>query len=297
MFSTESVFEFMQKFSDRNSCLEYLANMKWSKGYVCKKCGCTSYTKCYEPYARRCAHCRYDESPTAHTVFHNLKFGLLKAFYGAFRYCKKKGMSSYELAKEIDISQPSAWLFHRKLQQAFASGGKHPLTEEVHIDEFVTGGKEAEKPGRSLGKKKKTLLMVEIRPENKIGRVYLKTIADYKKTTLYPLIESTVSKDAQVVTDEYPSYDKLKDSFPNARQYKSDKGKNFPQVHQQIMNFKGWLRGIHHKCSDKHYQQYLDEYCFRTNRRTKPQSIFRNLMRRIVLNKSMTFKEINAYAA
>lgn len=96
--------------------------------------------------------------------------------------------------------------------------------------------------------------MIEIRPENKIGRVYFKTIPNYKKATLYPIIEATVSKDAHVLTDEYPSYDKLKESFANAQQCKSDKGKNFLQVHQQIMNFKGWLRGIHHKCSDKHYQ-------------------------------------------
>jgi orotate phosphoribosyltransferase-like protein len=60
---------------------------------------------------------------------------LLKAFYGVFRYCKKKGISSYELAKEIDVSQPTAWLFHCKRQQTMESSGKHPLTGEVHIDE------------------------------------------------------------------------------------------------------------------------------------------------------------------
>lgn len=65
-----------------------------------------------------------------------------------------------------------------------------------------------------------------------------------------------------------------------ARQRKSDKGKTFPGVHQQIMNLKGWLRGIHHKCSQKHYQKYLDEYCFRTNRRNIEQGIFRAIMLR-----------------
>ena len=54
---------------------------------------------------------------TAHTIFHNLKSNLLKAFYGVFRYCKKKGISSYELVKEINLSQPKAWLFYFKLQQ------------------------------------------------------------------------------------------------------------------------------------------------------------------------------------
>ena len=80
----------------------------------------------------------------------------------------------------------------------------------MHIDEFVTGGPEKGKPGRSDGKKKKALIMVEVRPGSKTGRVYCRRIADFKKDTLYPIIEATVSEEAKAVTDEYPGYDKLK---------------------------------------------------------------------------------------
>ena len=217
-------------------------------------------------------------------------------FYGVFRYCKKKGISSYELAKEIGVSQTTAWLFHCKLQQTMQSSGKHPLSGKVHIDEYVTGGPEPGKPGRSIGKKKKTLIMVELRDDNKTGRVYCQQITNYKKLTLYPIIEVKVASDAAVVTDQYPSYDKLKEKFPEARQIKSNKGKAFPEVHQQIMNMKGWLRGIHHQCSEKHYQKYLDEYCFRTNRRNTEQGIFKAIMLRVAKVKTKTFKELTAYA-
>jgi transposase-like protein len=139
--------------------------------------------------------------------------------------------------------------------------------------------------------------MVEVRPGSKTGRVYCRKIADFKKDTLYPIIEATVSEDAKVVTDEYPSYDKLKEKFPKAQQRKSNTGKGFPILHQQIMNMKGWLRGIHHQCSDKHYQKYLDEYCFRTNRRNTEQYIFRNIMSSVVSIKTKTFKELKADAA
>lgn len=297
MFSTLSTFEFQRQFTDVNSCLSYLSETKWQNGYQCRKCGCEQYTKGYHPFARRCRSCRYDESATAHTVFHNLKFNLLKAFYGVFRYCKKKGISSYELAKEIGVSQPTAWLFHCKIQQLMQSSGKHPLTGEVHIDEYVTGGPEPGKRGRSDGKKKKTLILVEVRNGHKTGRVYCQKINNYKKETLYPIIESKVPTDAQVVTDEYPSYDKLKEKFPKATQRKSDAGKSFPVVHQQIMNMKGWLRGIHHQCSEKHYQKYLDEFCFRTNRRNTEQGIFKAIMLRAAKRKTYTFKELIAYAA
>ena len=177
------------------------------------------------------------------------------------------------------------------------SSGRYLLSGEVHIDEYVTGGPESGKPGRSDGKKKKTLILVEVRDGNKTGRVYCQQITNYKKKTLYPIIEAKVTTGAEVVTDKYPSYAKLKENFPKAKQVKSSEGKAFPIVHQQIMNMKGWLRGIHHQCSEKHYQKYLDEYCFRTNRRNTEQGIFKAIMLRVTQLKTKTFKELIAYAA
>ena len=104
-------------------------------------------------------------------------------------------------------------------------------------------------------------------------------------------------EEPKVITDEYPSYDKLVERFPKAKQRKSNTGKGFPILHQQIMNIKGWLRGIHHQCSNKHEQKYHDEYCFRTNLRNSEQYIFRNIMQRVVSIKTKTFKELSADAA
>ena len=205
-------------------------------------------------------------------------------------------MSSYELSKEMGISQKTAWLFHRKIQQAMASSELYPLMGEVHVDEFVTGGPE-QKPGRSHGRKKKSLIMLEIIEGKKIGRIYCQKIRNYKKKTIYPILQKKVDEGSLVVSDEYPTYDGLKKRFPNAIQRKSANGSAFVAIHQQIMNLKGWLRGIHHHCSEYHFQQYLDEFCFRANRRNMEQGIFRSLMTRIVSQKSKTFKELRAFAA
>jgi hypothetical protein len=111
MFSSLNVLEFHSQFQNEADCLSYLASMKWRDVYTCRKCGCCVYTKGYTPFARRCKQCRYDESATAHTIFHNLKFGLLKAFYGVLRYCKKKGMSSCELAKKLVLHKKQHGFF------------------------------------------------------------------------------------------------------------------------------------------------------------------------------------------
>jgi transposase-like protein len=71
----------------------------------------------------------------------------------------------------------------------------------LHVDQFVAGGPKKYKPGRSDGKKKKTPILVEVRPNVKRGRVYCRKIDNYKNETLYPIMEATVEKNAKVVTD------------------------------------------------------------------------------------------------
>jgi len=71
------------------------------------------------------------------------------------------------------------------------------------------------------------------------------------------------------------------------KQIASDKRTNFPELHIHIMNIKEWLRGIHHHCSKKHLQGYLDEYHYRYNRRNLMDTIFDNLICRMVRYKPM----------
>lgn len=292
-----TIIDFSKKLGTRENCLAHLANLKWGNSYSCPKCQCKEYTKGYTYLARRCKKCMYDESVTANTLFHGVKFSIVKAFLICYRMSTKKGMSTYEIAKEVGITQKTAWIFCAKIRTAMKSSGLHLLEGEVHVDECVIGGKEDTKPGRSLGKKKPVLMMIEVRAKHKIGRVYAKRIANYKKETIYPILESTIKLDAKIVTDEYPTYDKVKEKFTNAKQVKSMKGENFLVMHQQIMNLKSALRGIHHKCSDKHLQSYLDQYCFRTNRRSMVKPIVLNLIQKTTTGKVVTYKYLKAVAA
>jgi len=209
----------------------------------------------------------------------------------------KKGMSTHEIAKEVGVTQKTAWIFCAKIRTVMESSGLHLLEGEVHVDECVIGGMEKNKPGRSLGKKSPVLMMVEVRANNKTGRVYAKTIANYKKETIYPVLEKKIKPEAKIITDEYPTYDKLKEKFINAKQVRSMKGANFLEMHQQIMNMKSALRGIHHKCSEKHLQSYLDQYCFRTNRRSMVKPIVLNLIQKTMNGKVITYEILKAHAA
>jgi hypothetical protein len=274
--------KFNQRFKDDNDCLEYLAEVKWQNGYRCKRCENDKYGRGKHFHNRRCTKCRYDESPTAGTMFEKLKFSILIAFHIVFKIStKKKGMSSLELSNEFELRQMTCWAFKQKLQQVMKSSLKSPLTGLIHVDEFVIGGPEEGKKGRSKGLKKLIVLAVEI-VEDGVGRAYAEVIEHSSAIELGGFLKKYVSKDAEVISDKWKGYTPLKKDFKNLKQVASEDGKNFKELHIHIMNIKGWLRGIHHHCSKKRMQNYLDEYHFRYNRRSNMDTIFDVLIKKMV---------------
>ena len=262
--------EFYKRFQTEENCLQYLSAIKWQNGYVCKKCGHTTFCKGAKAYSRRCVKCKYDESPTAQTMFDKIKFSLLIAFHICYKIStKKKGMSSLELSEEFGLRQMTVWQFKWKIQQAMSSSGHHKLEGLVHVDEFLIGEYEEGKVGRS-GESKKKLVVVALEIlEDKVGvgRAYAQIIESASSKEFRPFFEAYISKEAHIITDIWKGYLPLKKDYHNLEQIPSKKGKNFKQLHIHIMNIQSWLRGIHHHCSKERMQGYLDEYHFRYNRR------------------------------
>lgn len=280
--------KFYNRFSTDESCYQYLSDIKWqANNFCCRKCGNANYCSGRKPYSRRCTRCKYDESPTAGTMFDKCKFPLHLAFHIAFKIStKKKGMSSLELSQEYELRQKTCWEFKRKLQVAMQSSLRFPLSGVVHVDEFFIGGEEEGMPGRSKGDKRLVIVALEI-VEAGVGRAYARCIEDASSNSFRPFFEDHISKDAQIITDEWRGYLPLRKDYPKLKQMKSNKGNNFPDLHLHIMNLKGWLRGIHHHCSKEHLQGYLDEYHFRYNRRSYMGTIFDILIKRMVENNSI----------
>ena len=244
----------------------------------------TKYIKGSKPNNRRCLKCKYNESPTAGTMFDKVKFPILKAFHIAFKVAtKKKGMSSIELGNEFELRQKTCWQFKWKLQQAMQSSLQYPLTGVVHVDEFWVGEVEEQKRGRSKGKKKLIGLALEI-VDDGVGRAYAETIENASGKELGRFLKKHVSKEANVIADEWRGYIPVKKYFKNLKQVKSAEGKNFKEIHIHIMNIKGWLRGIHHHCSKERIQGYLDEYHYLYNRREYMGTIFDLLLKRMIEN-------------
>jgi ISXO2-like transposase domain len=279
MFFGINAIEFAKRFCSNEACIQYLEEQKWKSGYRCKVCGCSSYIKGKTGYHRRCRQCAYGESVTANTLFHDIRMPLQKAFFMAFRITsKKKGMSTVELAAEVGVQQKTAWLFKRKMQLAMKQSLSTKLEGNVEVDEFTVGGRQKDHYGRKTGKKKATLIAVENLGANKVGNIHIEPIENFKADTLKYAIKSGIADSAQIKTDDFQSYKTLSEEM-NIERVPSHKGKNFKELHIQIMLFKNWLRGIHHKCSNTLYFAYCDEYTFRFNRRNNRKAIFGQLMK------------------
>lgn len=276
--------KFNKFFKTEIDCIKYISEIKWEQGYVCKKCKAKKYIKGKKPFNRRCSKCKYDESPTAGTMFDKVKFSLLIAFHIAFKVVtKKKGMSTLEISREFELRQKTCWEFKWKIQQAMQSSLNHPLEGIIHVDEFFVGGPDEQKRGRSKGKKKLVVLALEL-VEDGVGRAYAEVINHASSIELGAFLRKYVTIDAKIISDEWTGYSPLKKEFVNLEQIPSKTGKNFGDLHIHIMNIKGWLRGIHHHCSEKHIQGYLDEYHYRYNRRSFMGSMFDLLIQKMVLN-------------
>jgi hypothetical protein len=128
-----------EMFHNDEKCLEFLANIKWSNGFVCKKCGNDNSCPGREPYSRRCTKCKAKETATNGTIFHGVKFPISKAFYIAYNVCKgKEDISSYEFGRRLSLRQMTCWNFKTKIVNALGQMGTLSAKERNSIEKILT---------------------------------------------------------------------------------------------------------------------------------------------------------------
>ncbi len=104
-------------FEDTEKVLKFVADIKWQDGFVCRSCGHTNFCDGKTPYSRRCTRCKKEESATAHTIFHNIKFPVNKAFYIAYNVCVLGNeFSSYNFSDQLGLNQMTCWKFRKRIQ-------------------------------------------------------------------------------------------------------------------------------------------------------------------------------------
>jgi hypothetical protein len=126
-------------FHNDEKCLEFLADLKWNEGFVCRKCGNENSCPGKSPFSRRCTKCKKEESATTGTIFHNCKFPISKAFFIAYNVCKgKEDFSTYEFARRLSLRQMTCWNFKTKIQHALKEMDTLSENEKLSINKILT---------------------------------------------------------------------------------------------------------------------------------------------------------------
>lgn len=292
LFRGQNLIEFAERFTSDKSCAEYLAHAKWDSGFRCVKCGHTG-SQIRRDHSRTCNKCSHTESATANTLFHKVKFGVRKAFFICFEMATTtKSLSASYVGERFGITEKTARLFMHKVREAMKSSCSSPMEGNVHVDEFVIGGKEKGRVGRSYaGKKKKVVCAVQLTGDGKVRRMYSMKIDNYSSKELKKLFTRHISEEASVTTDCWKGYRPLMKDY-NITQVESDGGLNFKALHTMIHQIKSWIRTTYSWVSHFNMDRYLDEFCYRINRSQMKENIFNNLIKRMVEGDKISQREL-----
>ena len=282
IFQGQNLLEFSEHFKTDDHCKEYLANIKWKNGFECLKCH-NKTSQVRKNFSRTCNKCSHTETASANTLFHKVKFGLRKAFFICFEMSSTtKSLSASYMGVRFGVTEKTARLFMHKVREAMKSSENHPMKGSVHIDEFVIGGKEKGKIGRSYdSKKKKVVTAVELTDKGRIKRMYALKIDNFSSKELEKLFDKHIDQTASITTDLWRGYLPLFKDY-NISQIESNGGKNFMALHTMIHQVKSWIRTTYSWVSDFNINRYLDEFCYRLNRSQSKSNIFNNLIERMV---------------
>jgi transposase-like protein len=307
-----TVQQFRASFGNEQQCGEQLSRQRWPEGFKCPRCGGPSRGYMAARQVHECALCAYQCSVTAGTIFHKTRTPLGSWFWAIYRMSHdKKGISAMQLAKEIGVSYPTAWLMLHKIRKAMSDRDQHyRLSGLVEVDEGYVGGEEHGEGRRGRGTrgvrtKSVVAVAVEHRGPGKPGKkpvpgfAALEVISDAATETLEKFLADKVKPGSHILSDGWHGYRRLKQKgFEHTATAISKQNEPahvlFPWVHITLSNLKRFLLGTHHKVEQKHLKHYVAEFNYRLNRRTMEPDLMVRLLRACICTQTITYKQLVA---
>lgn len=292
-----SLLEFQKKFNDEESCQEYLFNLRWEGGFKCPKCQHDSYSYISTRKLYQCKSCKYQASLTAGTVMHRTRTSLKIWFWVIYLIARdKRGHSALSISKSLEISYWKAWTMVHKIRNAMSQrDAEYQLCSLVEIDDaYFCGPDENGKRGRGSSKAK-VIVAVSTSNEGKPKFATMHVVKELTQDSVHDFASQKIAEGANIKSDGLNIYSKL-----TSRGYshipKVTKGTDscdfLPWVHTLISNAKAFIEGTYHGLDRKHLQAYLDEFCYRFNRRFWENQLFGRLLNACLAAETKTFTEL-----
>ena len=272
-------------FQSDDDCLRYLAKIKWpTENFVCRKCGNQTYSRGRSPYSRRCNRCKYDESVTSGTMFHRLRFPLLKAFDIIRRFANQDNDNSLDKLSELyGLQTKTCAAFIRKVRKTIGDLRHQKLDGKVLVCYYELMQEESYSYlWRHWKIKQRIAVAAEVR-KKQIVRAYATVIDDEKAKYLRPFMERCINPGANILMIDAYGIKVLQKQFKSLEFLKPTTTR-LRLLHEYFIDMRRWLNTEHRNCSYKHMQEYLDEYCFRFDRRHNSSRHFETIVRAMMKN-------------
>jgi len=301
MQNFNSLIQLLDYFKDENTCQVYLAKQRWGDTPCCPHCGNVGAYVTNRGFKCKAKECHKKFSVTTGTIYENTKINLRTWFAAMYLLtAHKKGISSHQLARDLHITQRTAWFVLHRIREMLKEKNPEALKGKIEIDETFVGGKNKNRhkdkkvensQGRSSKDKKPVIGIVQKkefevieRPHKVIAgktvkekvvtqqsKVMCKVVDDTEALTLHTLIYSNVHSDSTIVTDAYKSYHGLELTY-NHIMVKHTEGDYKTTGEHDTNTIEGYWTllkrsyvGIYHYMSPKHLQRYVDEMSYRYN--------------------------------
>lgn len=276
METPKTLMEAIQFFGNPDNALAYLVAIRWPDGVTCPYCNSKECTFLAARRIWKCKGCRKQFSVKVGTIFEDSPLGLDKWLTTIWLLANcKNGVSSYEIGRDVKVTQKSAWFMLHRIRRAMQEGAGILLTGDVEADESFIGGK-----ARNMHKSKRQQKIQGRGPDGKTivaavlsrhGEVRATVVPTRKKADLQKLVRDNVAEGSALFTDDLKSYDGLADDFSHqvinhAEAYVRG------NVHTNgLENFwsllKRGINGTYISTEPFHLFRYVDEQAFRYNRR------------------------------
>ena len=292
--------EFTRAFPDEASCIKHFRELKEKRGLVCPFCGSTEFYWSQKYRSHDCKKCSYRITLRSGTIMESSHLSYQYWYYTMYLMAmQKKSISSLEVQRQLGHKYyHPIWKMMHKIRRAMGNRDEmYELNGVVELDDAFFKShsdkerKEPNKRGRGSEGQSKVLVMAKVIP--KVGRpkkhkkpsafryVKMEVIPYSSADIVNQVVSAEVEPTSTIKSDAWRGFSRLKKVTAKHIQkvvLPPQASKILPWVHVMISNAKRNLLGTYHKTKDIYLQNYLDEFCYKTNRRLFQSTLFERLL-------------------
>lgn len=287
--------DIQRRFDTEDDCRAYLFKLRWPDGFICPVCGCREHYHITTRHKYACKSCRYQASVTAGTVMDRSHLSLRTWIWAIYLVSRdKRGYSAMQLSRILNLPYNTAWFLLHRIRNAMAERDNgYMLKGIVELDDTYFGKtKKGGKRGRGTTKTK-VVVAISKDEEGKPQYVKMQVVTDLKGKTIAKFAKNSIAEGTTVQTDSYHSYRKpLAEKYLHEYQVFDADSEMLKWLHIIVSNAKAFVSGTFHGLGKKHLQSYLNEYCYRFNRRTMGSVIFDRLLLAVTQSAPLRFADL-----